>query len=202
MSVKKGLFKGYSLDEIRQLIAYLKQYEKTAFAKEVTFLDIDVAGATQLKIGEDDFDIQWTFDEYHKLLEGIVKMHKGKIFNRAGDGVVFIFQGKEQADRAVNAAIRTNQALVDFNNKQNRLKSPVVVRIGINSGEVLMDKSIESGRVFSHILDIAGHLQKEAGPCRILIGKETFSRLKEKTLCKEAGYSEKDKVLVYTIDFL
>ncbi|MFH0774682.1 MAG: adenylate/guanylate cyclase domain-containing protein [bacterium] len=74
---------------------------------------------------------------------------------------------------------------------------PIHVRMGINSGELLMDGREEKGEVFSRTIDITGHLQKEAKPDEIMITEETFKGLKEPGLFEEAGYLERDGVKIY-----
>lgn len=168
-----------------------------SFSYEVTFLDIDIADSTAIKNGEEDSDIIYSFDEYHRLLDRIAEKNKGRVLNRMGDGVIYRFQ---TADQAVNAAIEIKNALVAFNKNTNRLKKHISVRMGINSGKLLLDSSDEGGKVFSQTIDIAGHLQKEAKPNEILITEETFRKLGEPSLFEESGYLERDGVKIYRVN--
>lgn len=61
----------------------------------------------------------------------------------------------------------------------------------------MLDDSDEGGRVFSQLIDIAGHLQKEARPDEILITEETFKRLEKSGLFEEGGYLERNGVKIY-----
>jgi adenylate cyclase len=198
LAVKRGMFRGYSLEQMVEAIDLLKK-EVKGFGRGLTFLDIDIVNSARVKEKEEEPDIYYTFAEYHKLLDRIAKEHNGKVFNRAGDGVIFQFQGKNQADQAIRMAMKIRGSLVDFNKRENRLKTPIVVRMGINTGKVLIDGSMERGKVSSSTIDIAGHLQKEAEPGQILVSQETFSRLTDKSVCKEAGYLERDGIQIYSI---
>lgn len=164
------------------------------FSREATLLDIDIADSTGIKGKEEQSDIIYSFGHYHQLLDRIVKENNGGLLNRSGDGVIYKFKAPDQA---IKAAIRIKKALVNFNEEINQLKKPIQVRMGINSGELLMDKSEEGGKVFSQIIDIAGHLQKEAKHDEILVTEETFKRLKKPGFFEEAGYLEKDGVKIY-----
>jgi|GEM_PF-5049286 len=198
LAVKRGMFKGYSLKQMIETIDLLKR-EMEGFGRELTFLDIDIVNSKKLKEKGEESAIYYTFSEYHKLLKRIAKEHNGRVFNCAGDGVIFQFQEKNQADQAIKMAMKIRNLLVDFNKRENRLKNPIVVRMGINTGKVLMDASIEKGKVSSSTIDIAGHLQKEAKPGQILVGQETFSKLKDKSVCKEVGYFQKDGIQIYQL---
>lgn len=164
------------------------------FSYEATLLDIDIVNSMAIKEGENDYDVIYSFGEYHRLLDKVVEKDKGKVFNRAGDGIIYKFQVPEQA---IKAAIEIKGALVTFNKNINRLKKPILVRMGINSGKLLLDSSDEGGKVFSQTIDIAGHLQKEAKPNEILITEETFKRLEEPSFFEESGYLERDGVKIY-----
>ncbi|MBU1261813.1 adenylate/guanylate cyclase domain-containing protein, partial [bacterium] len=190
----KRVLEGLSLKERVILIDSLKKGIKEDFSREATLLDIDIANATAIKEAEDDYNVIYTFGSYHQLLDTIARKDKGELFDRAGDGVIYRFQAPDQA---IKVAIRIKEALVNFNENVNRLKKPIRVRMGINSGELLMDGREGKGEVFSRTIDITGHLQKEAKPGEIMITEETFKDLKEPGLFEEAGYLERDGVKIY-----
>lgn len=131
-------------------------------------------------------------------MDKIALENKGSLFSRAGDGVIYKFSGG--ASQAVKTCIKIKESLVDFNKTVNKFRHPIVVRMGVNTGSILIDGTLKDGgggKVPSRTIDLAGHLQKEAAPNEILISEETLNRLKEKDLFEERGYLQKDKIKVY-----
>ncbi|MCH8080754.1 MAG: hypothetical protein IID52_00010 [Proteobacteria bacterium] len=94
--------------------------------------------------------------------------------NRAGDGAIYIFT---DADQAVSASKNFMIRLDQFNKETNTLQSSFKVRIGLNTGEVLANATQKHPDVLSQVLDIAGHLQKQAEAGEVLITESTFRQL-------------------------
>jgi len=183
-----------SLQETLKLQVELKQYIKKTFVHNVTALDVDVAGSAKMKEGEQMEDVIYAFQEYWKLVDRLVIGRGGRLVSRAGDGAMYLFPDANNALRAVQNIFSD---LDKFNKKKNHLKSPFIIRAGMNSGEVLEDTRNQTGSIFSHVLDLAGHLQKMASPMDVLISEPTYRKLKDKTGFVEAGISEKDKIPYY-----
>ncbi|MFH1562614.1 MAG: EAL domain-containing protein [Nitrospirota bacterium] len=181
-------------EELKKLFEREKEI-KEKFYKEMTFLIIDVAGSTKMKEGKEDIDIDYTFTQYHRHVEGITKENNGEVV-WSGDGGLCTFQNP---DKAVGTAIQIQEGLSDFNkNKErNRLEKPIMVRIGINTGVCLVDESREKGKWVSEVMDIAGHLQKYSEPGEIRIGEETYKKLMNKTNFKESKSIDGVKTYLY-----
>ena len=147
------------------------------------------------KEGKKDTDIDYTFTQYHRYVEGITKENNGEVV-WSGDGGLCTFQ---DPDKAVGTAIRIQEGLSDFNkNKErNRLEKPIMVRIGINTGICLVDKSRKKGKWVSEVINIAGHLQKYSEPGEIRIGEETYKKLMDKTNFKEDKSIDGVKTYLY-----
>ncbi len=172
---------------------WIKAEEKIKeFYKEMTFLIIDVANSTKIKEGKNELDIKYTFNQYHSYVEGIVK---DKIC-WSGDGGLCVFQ---DPNNAVNSTIQIQKGLDDFNRDEtkNRLKAPITVRIGINTGILLVDESEEKGKWTGIVIDIAGHLQKYSEPGEIRIGEETYKKITDKSNFKESKSIDGVKTYIY-----
>ena len=99
----------------------LSDYLKLS-AKTSTFVSIDVLGSTQLKNGQNEQDIIYTFLAYHKLVTDLAYIHHGEVINITGDGMMCRFQ------RAQDAAELAQDLLTQlplFNKKQNHLTRPL-----------------------------------------------------------------------------
>jgi len=142
-----------------------------------TFLSVDVVGSTQLKTGQNEQDIIYTFLAYHKLVSDLAYTHHGEVTNITGDGIMCRFQ---RAEDAAGLAEDLLSQTPSFNKKQNHLTQPFSLRLGVHTGEVLESESFGSGQIISKTLDIAAKLQQEAEPGHARFSEATVSLLGEK----------------------
>ncbi len=128
-------------------------------AQICTFMSIDVAGSTQLKNGQNEQDIIYTFLAYHKLVSGLAYTHHGEVATISGDGIMCRFQKPDDALRMAGELLRS---LPEFNRKQNHLTRPLTLRLGVHTGQVLQSEHMSSGEIISRTLDITAKLQQGA----------------------------------------
>lgn len=119
---------------------------------------------------------QATFSEYHQKLRLWIEAHGGIIWNTIGDCT--IAGGFPSIDEAVAAAETIQRRLSDFNKNDNKLPSPLIVRIGVATGVPPEIPSDMRGEHASPVLDEAGHLQKDCPPGRIRISRDAFNALR------------------------
>lgn len=186
--------KELSLEETLKMQAELKTYIQKKFVQEVTALDIDIAESTKLKEGQSAEAILHSFNAYWKMADLSALGNGGRLLNRAGDGAIYLF-GKP--DEAIEASKEILRELSKFNEKTNTLQSPFLVRMGLNTGEIIEDPNRRTGDVFSQVLDISGHLQKMAGTGEIIVSENTYKLLGKKGDFAARGISEKDNIPVY-----
>ena len=150
------------LQQLVQLQDKLKQGEQ-----RVTFLSVDIVGSTRMKEKADVLSVEYTFSEYHRFVERITTRNSGRVHSTAGDGVTCAFENPASA----YAAARTIQSgLVELNQFRNKIGEPIVLRCGIHSGTVNMPDGTDIKSVnFSHVIDVAAHVQKVCPPGGIAI---------------------------------
>jgi pSer/pThr/pTyr-binding forkhead associated (FHA) protein len=140
---------------------------------EGTFLDVDVKDSYGMKAGAQRADqILLSFARWRAWVARIVTEFEGEFLNSNGDEVMCFFRSPLQAVRAGDAIL---ERLAVFNLSENLLARPFVLRLGIHTGESLVDQ--EHGIAYSEALDIAGHLQKLADPNDMLISEGTLRQL-------------------------
>ena len=150
-----------------------------------TFVSVDVVGSTQIKTGQNEQDIIYTFLAYHKLVSGLAYNDHGEVSHITGDGIMCRFQRPEDA---VSLASCLLDQLPSFNKKQNRLTQPLSLRIGVHTGEVFESESLGSGQLISKTVDIAAKLQQSALPNHAQFSEATVSLLNDQTkLFRRAG---------------
>jgi class 3 adenylate cyclase/CheY-like chemotaxis protein len=142
-----------------------------------TFVSVDVVGSTQLKTGQNEQDIIYTFLAYHKLVSDLAYTHHGEVTNITGDGIMCRFQRAEDTAGLVSDLLTQ---ISSFNKKQNHLTQPFILRVGVHTGSVLESDSLGSGQIISKTLDIAAKLQQEAEPGHARFSEATVSLLGEK----------------------
>ena len=166
--------------------------------REITFVDVDVVGSTTLKAGEPKEAVVYSFGQYNQILTNLIQKHCGEDFNHIGDERILMF--KNPAD-AVKMGIELQNTLVGFNKDKtrNRLSRPFKIRIGINTGDCLIDSMLKSSNVAEHTLDIACHLQKYGEPDTVYISETTYSNLELKTQNQFEGPLEfpNDNIKIY-----
>jgi len=142
------------------------------------FLSVDLVDSTKMKEDQDTVTMEYSFRQYNLFLEKILQSHKSVRYTGAGDGSMSCF-GTSQ--NAVNAAIELLKNIGEFNREQNKLPKPFVPRCGVNTGGVFEDESIPLEKMFSPVIDFAGHLQKEAPPNGLLISETTYNEINNTT---------------------
>ena len=99
--------------------------------------------------------------------------------------------------RDVKQVEHSYRLLDHFNNEENLLPKPFRLRLGIHTGESLVDR--QHGYAYSEVLDTAGHLQKQAETNGLLASKHTYEALGEPDLMERAGALGRDGVNVYRL---
>lgn len=145
--------------------------KKLLVPKELTFVSVDVQGSEDLKKDEEQSKVQKSFAAYQNLVDSCFKEFHAAKHAWAGDGYITYF---EKADEAILASMRLRYSMPVFNASQNLLARNFRIRIGISTGEDYFDESLEIGKMTSHIIDLAGYLQKRAS---IENGPKTLSRI-------------------------
>lgn len=139
-------------------------------------LSVDVARSTAMKADQDPLVVEWSFREYHKLLQECAEDSGGQVLSTAGDGAVLTFA---DCGDALRAARDIHTRLSWFNMRVNRLDSPFRVRIGLHADEVQGElKHVQ----FTHVIDIAAHVQNQAPIGGILVTSPVASQLPDEGL--------------------
>ena len=179
-----------SEQERGQLLKRYREIEKalkTSKRKQCSFLSIDVVGSTQMKVGEKETDIAATFQAYEEMLRKVFEQYGAWKQAWTPDGVMICFL---QPELAVGAAQRILRSLKKFNEAENKLRTPFSVRSGLNIGEVPIFEDSKLEKVADHVIDVAGHMQKQGSPDTLWLGADLYNLLTDK-----AGFHPTGKVV-------
>jgi class 3 adenylate cyclase len=139
--------------------------------KLATILSADVAEFSRL-MGEDEEQTLRTFRGHKQVFESLVAMHRGRIFNTAGDAILAEFGSAVEAVRCatdIQTALRTR-------NDQLPPARQVRFRIGVNLGDVM----VQGQDLLGDGVNVAARLQTAAEPGGICISGSVHDQIRNK----------------------
>jgi len=163
------------------------------YAVEGSFLDVDVVGSYSMKAeSKRPEHIIVSFERWRAWIGAVIEEFGGMVLNSNGDELMCFFESTMQC---VHAGSTILSRLAQFNEDQNELPNAFRLRIGIHTGSSLVDR--KRGVAYSEVLDVAGHLQKEADENGLLISEPTFRALPEGVPFEVAGRLERENIVTY-----
>ncbi len=112
-------------------------------------------------MGKDEEATARILRAHRAVIDGIIAFHDGRIFDTAGDSVLAEFSSPVEA---VRAALEVQEAL-QTRNESLDAAARMVLRIGINLGDVL----VEGSNLMGDAINVAARLESLAKPGGILV---------------------------------
>jgi len=182
--------------------------------KTVTALFADIKGSMDLIEDLDPEEARAIVDPALKLMMDAVHRYEGYVAQSTGDGIFALFGApvahEDHPQRALHAARSMQEDLKRYANKlRERGQPPLLVRVGVNSGEVVV-RSIQTGDAHTeytpigHSVSLASRLQTLAAPGSVVIGEsvrkfvEGYFELKALGASRIKGVSEPVEVFEVT----
>jgi class 3 adenylate cyclase len=150
--------------------------------KTVTALFADIKGSTELMRDLDPEEARAIIDPALKLMIDAVHQYDGYVVQSTGDGIFALFGApvahEDHPQRAVHAALVARD---DLRRRGDELRTSgragVEVRIGINTGEVVM-RSVQTGghteySPVGHVINLASRMQSVAPPDGVVVSADT-----------------------------
>jgi class 3 adenylate cyclase/tetratricopeptide (TPR) repeat protein len=131
----------------------------------VTVLFTDVVGSTDLTTSRGDEAAQEILRAQRDLTRQKVEEHSGHEVKGLGDGFMVAFAS---ARRAVACAVGIQRAL-DEHNRSQPLDEQVLIRIGLNTGEVIQ----EEADLFGETVNAAARIAAKAKGSQVLVSEAT-----------------------------
>ena len=183
--VRDNLSKYHSPDVVEMIMQRGGEIGLEVEEREVTVLFADVVASTKLAEEKRPEHMAALLNDFFEMATGAIFMHKGSVNNFIGDEVMAIFNAPvDQEDHALLAVKVAEEIL-------NRLKayntqhpdSPIDIRIGINSGNVLAGNIGAQTRlqytVIGDTVNVAKRLCGFPEVNRIIVGEKTRDYVKD-----------------------
>jgi len=150
----------------RSIARYIRGAQKT-----VTILFTDIEDSTKHWEKHGDVKGRLIIDQHNRLLFPVISRFRGRIVKTIGDAVMASFK---DPSRALKAAIAIQQFL--RNEQQHDPEFKLRVRIGIHTGEAIVEKN----DVFGDVVNTASRVEEFGEGGDITLSKDTADRLKKK----------------------
>jgi len=150
--------------------------------KTVTALFADIKGSTELMRDLDPEEARAIIDPALKLMIDAVHRYDGYVVQSTGDGIFALFGApvahEDHPQRALHAALATRDELRRRGDElRMQGNAGVEVRIGINTGEVVMRMVQTGGHTeyspVGHAINLASRMQSVATSGGIVVSQET-----------------------------
>ena len=145
----------------------------------VSVLFCDVVGFTAASDGADPEDVQARMQAYYGRLRPVVERFGGLVEKLLGDGVMAVFgvpvAHEDDAERAVRAGLAIVEAVRELG--VDAVGSGLAVRVGVNTGEVLVDLGAHQageGELLGDVVNLAARIQSAAPVNGVVVGEATF----------------------------
>jgi class 3 adenylate cyclase len=158
-----------SLLEQRERLEKLVQ-EK--FMRRLTVMFTDFKGSMEIAEAYGDLEGRAMIKRYHDAAAAAIKTNGGVLVKTMGDGTLSHFESPLSALRAASAIQRG----MDEYNRSGKFNTPLLVRVGLHTGEVILEKN----DIFGDAVNTASRFGSSAHPGEILISEDTFAALEDK----------------------
>jgi class 3 adenylate cyclase/tetratricopeptide (TPR) repeat protein len=155
--------------------ASLAAEQRRGARKVVTVVVCDVSGSTALGERLDPESLGRVMARYFERARAVLERHHGLVQKFIGDAVVATFGvpvvREDDALRAVRAAAAMRDAIAELDVEGG---PAIEVRIGVGTGEVMVEESGGGPLVIGEAVNLATRLQAAAGPGEVLLDRRTW----------------------------
>ena len=154
-----------------------REPEPTEERKLATVLFADLVGSTELGGSQDPERTRALLDRFYDAMAAEIEGAGGTVEKFVGDAVMAAFGAptalEDHAERALHAALAMQRRLAEL------FGDRLALRIGVNTGEVVVGKAREgSSFVTGDAVNVGARLEQAAAPGDILVGERTAAAVR------------------------
>src|SRR5436190_11685667 len=136
--------------------------------KLATLIFADLVGSTELAGSQDPERTRALLERFYDAMAAEIRVAGGTVEKFAGDAVMAAFGAPEALEDHAERALHTAFAM------QRRLETGLALRIGVNTGEVVVGRARESSSFVSgDAVNVAARLERAAASGEVLAGERT-----------------------------
>jgi len=137
-----------------------------------TILSADVAGYSRMMGANEEATVQ-TLRGHRAVFEALLKQHRGRIFNTAGDAILAEFPSAVDAVRCATEI----QTALQTRNEHLPPEQKLMFRMGINLGDVVVQ---DDGDLLGDGVNVASRIQTVAEPGGVCISGSVYDQIQNK----------------------
>jgi serine/threonine protein kinase len=146
---------------------------KAKFQRVLAVMFTDLKGSTAIAETSGDLAVRSMLKKYHDLCLIAVNRHGGTLVKTIGDGSLSHF---EDAAAACRAACDIQRGMEEIN-LSKQYKTILLARIGIHTGECIIEKN----DIFGDVVNTASRFESAANPGEILISEDTYNAVGDRS---------------------
>ncbi|MDQ7787519.1 MAG: adenylate/guanylate cyclase domain-containing protein [Thermodesulfovibrionales bacterium] len=159
------------LEKLLEQRAQLDELIQKKFTKVITIMFTDLKGSTSIAESEGDIVSRFLIKRHHDILIPIIKQNGGVLVKTMGDGTLSYFQ---EAVDGIRASVDIQTSVNDYNSTR-KSGPPILLRIGLNTGTGMVERS----DIYGDVVNTASRFESLAGPGEIYISENTYDALGE-----------------------
>ena len=140
----------------------------------LTVLFADVVGSTELGSQTDPEVLRQQMTRYYERMKEVAETHGGTVEKFIGDAVMVVFGvpriHDDDAERAIRCGLAMQEAMAALNRE---LDTQLAVRVGINSGEAVVQSGDDGQFIVGDAVNVAARLQQNADAGEVIAGPLT-----------------------------
>lgn len=183
------------VDKILEQREQLDRLFQEKFMGLITVMFTDLKGSTSIADTQGDIASRTLIKQHNDIVFPLIEKNQGILVKTMGDGTMSYFNKPQDS---IRAAIEIQKGIDQFN-LEKKAKVPILIRVGIHTGQGI----VEQNDIFGDVVNVASRFEGQANAGEICISEETFNALDNKSefycrFIKETAIKgKKDPVKLY-----
>lgn len=161
------------IDKLLEQREQLDKLFKEKFTRLITVMFTDLKGSTSIAEMQGDLASRALIKQHNDIVFPLIAKNQGILVKTMGDGTMSYFNKPQDS---IRAAIEIQKGIDQFN-LEKKSKVPILIRIGIHTGQGI----VEEKDIFGDVVNVASRFEGQANPGEIYFSEETYNALEDKS---------------------